>query len=84
MKDTSPEIERKVIELMREKTPEERVRMGFSMNETSRYLVTRAILEKNPGISKARLRQELFLRYYGDEYDDHEKEAILAHLERCT
>ena len=82
MDDTSPEIAEKMREMMREKTPTERVKMGFSMIETSRYLVTRFILENNPHISKAGLQKELFLKFYENDFGAAEREKILAHIEK--
>lgn len=63
MDDTTPEIAEKVREMFRKKSPSERLNMGSSMNAMLRFLITRAILEKNPNISKAGLRQELFFSY---------------------
>lgn len=80
MNDTPPAITEKMCEMIRMKSPIERLRMGCSMYETSRSLVIRAILERNPGISKARLRQELFLKFYGNDIDPVEREKILQHF----
>ena len=80
MNDTTPEITEKVAELFRKKSPIERLKMGCSMYDTSRYLVIRAILEENPGISEVGLRQELFIKFYGNDFDLNEKEKILNQL----
>lgn len=80
MDDTTPEISEKIREMIRGKTPLERLEMGCSMFETSRQLVTRAILEENPQISEKGLRQQLFLRFYGDDFDEQEREKILHYL----
>jgi hypothetical protein len=80
MNDTSPEITEKMCEMFRTKTPQERFRMGCSMYDTSRYLVTRAILRENPHISPAALRQELFLKFYGDDFNPTERQRILDYL----
>ncbi|NGX37322.1 MAG: hypothetical protein K1000chlam2_00476 [Chlamydiae bacterium] len=81
MRDTSPEMEKKMIEMMQKKSPTERVKMGISMYETSRYLVTRAIKEQNPNISETALRQEIFLKFYRNDFDPATREKILKHLE---
>lgn len=83
MDDTSPEIAAKVREMFAKKTPQERFEMGCSMNETSRYLVTQAILRENPQISKAGLRQEIFLKFYRDDFNDIERQKILDYLAKC-
>jgi hypothetical protein len=83
MDDTTPEIAEMMREMIRMKSPTERVKMGCSMYETSKHLIIRAILENNPGISEVGLRQELFLRFYGNDFNPIEREKILKHLERC-
>ena len=80
MDDTSPEISEKIYEMIREKTPIERLKMGCSMYQTSKYLVTNAILRENPQISAIGLRQALFLRFYGQDFDPIQTEKILHHL----
>ena len=69
MDDTPPEITQKMQEMFQRKSPEERLKMGWSMYETSKYLILRGIKEKDPHISKADLRKELFLTFYGDDFD---------------
>ena len=39
-----------------------------------------SVREAEPDITPARLRQALFLRFYGHEYDDDARERILARL----
>jgi hypothetical protein len=80
MNDTSPEITQKMCELIQMKTPEERFRMGCSMYDTSRYLVTRAIYEQYPGISVPEFRREFFLRFYGMDFSPEEREKIFRSL----
>jgi hypothetical protein len=80
MDDTRPEIAEKVCEMMQMKTPIERLKMGFSMYETSKYLVARAIQENSLIYSGAALRQELFLKFYGNDFDAATKQKILNHL----
>ena len=68
MKDTSPQMEEKMREMIRRKSPEERFKMGCSMYDFSKELVIHAIRESNPGISPAALKRELFLRFYGNDF----------------
>jgi len=77
MDDTSPEIKEKMIEMIQAKTPEERAKMGSSMYDTARALIVRAILEENPDISLAGLRQQIFLKFYGDDFDPATRDKIL-------
>lgn len=81
MDDTDPKIAEKMREMMQKKSPQERMRMGFSMNETSRYLVSRAIAENVPVYSGADFRRELFLRFYGEDFDPAARQRFIDHLE---
>lgn len=81
MNDTSPSIDKKMREMIRAKTPLERLKMGSSMYETSRHLIIRSILENNPSISKKDLRTELFLKFYRNDFSVEECERIIKHLE---
>ena len=80
MDDTSPEITKKVCEMFQSKTPIERLKIGCSMYETSKYLVTKYILENTPDISEEGLRQELFLRFYSSDFTPDQREKIVLHL----
>lgn len=82
MNDTTLEIAEKMREMCRLKTPEERFKMGCSMYQTSRYLVTQSILKSNPTISKAGFQKELFLSFYRDDFSLVEQEKIIAHFEK--
>ena len=80
MNDTPPKIEEKMRELIRKKTPEERLRMGCSMYDFSKRLVSRAILEGRPHLTSVELRRELFLRFYGNNFDSVARKKILARI----
>jgi hypothetical protein len=82
MDDTSFEITEKMGELIRAKTPAERYKMGWSMYETSKCLITRAILENHPNLSKAAFQKEIFLKFYGDDFDLSARERILDHFDK--
>ena len=84
MDDTTPEIAERIREMFRRKSPVERLRMGCSMYDTSRYLVKRAILAENPHISEVELRKELFLKFYRQDFTHKEQEKILLHLEKVS
>ncbi len=84
MRDTSPEIEAKMHELIQNKTPGERAMMGWSMYLTSKYIITQAILRENPDITPTELRKELFLKFYRDDFSPMEREKILRYLEDGT
>lgn len=82
MEDTSLEMTEKMHEMIRSKSPIERFKMGCSMYETSRFLMIRAILQENPQISKVNIQKQLFLKFYGNDFDLIEQERILLHIEQ--
>ncbi len=80
MDDTSADIANKLREMFQKKTPFERLNMGFSMFETSKHLVAKSILENNSIYSCAELRQQLFIQFYGNDFDPIIRQRILDHL----
>jgi hypothetical protein len=78
MKDTSEKVERIYNEMIMRKTPEERVKMCFSMLSTARRIVLSTIKDKK------NWRKELFLRFYGDEFTPKQKEKIIYALENFS
>lgn len=81
MNDTSPMMEKKMREMIQAKDPIDRLKMGCSMYQTSRYLIERAILEENPLISKEDLKKEIFLKFYRNDFSPQECEKIIKHLQ---
>ena len=84
MNDTSPKMAEKMWQMIQAKSPRERAQMGWSMYQTSKLLVIRAILEENPSISPSSLRKELFLRFYASDFTEPALSKILAHIEATT
>lgn len=84
MRDTTHEMTVKQREMIQLKSPLERLIMGSSMYETSKRLITRAIVENNPTISKAEFRKEFFLRFYGNDFSARDLEKILSYLEQSS
>ncbi len=82
MDDTSPAITKKMHEMIQQKKPIDRLKMGCSMYETSKYLILHAIKKNNPTISTIELRKEFFLRFYGEDFSPKQRDKILMHLER--
>jgi len=80
MKDTSPDIDTRYRAMLLARSGEERLQMAASMHATARALVMASVREAEPAITPARLRQALFLRFYGHEYDDDARARILARL----
>ncbi|MFV0341064.1 MAG: hypothetical protein ACK5MA_10655 [Parachlamydiaceae bacterium] len=82
MDDTSIDIAEKMREIIRTKTPLERIIMGCSMYETARFLIERSILASNPSISQNELRKEVFLKFYRDDFSPEECERIANYLQK--
>ncbi len=84
MKDTSPHIEQKFREMLMARSSEERMMMGFSMFDTAKKIVISSIKNEDPDISLEKLREKIFLRFYGSDFSEFEKEKILAYLKKHT
>ena len=82
MNDMRPEIAEKYRQMLLARSGEERLKMGSSMNATARALVRASVLARDPRASPAAIRREVFLRFYGHEFDAEARERILARLGR--
>ncbi len=80
MNDTNPKVASKFRQLIMAKSQEERLLMGFSMFDTAKHIVKAAILNQNPGISSEARKREIFLRFYGSDFSEIEKDKILSVL----
>ena len=80
MRDTHHQIESKMIEMLLKKSGLERLEMGCSLFDFSKQLVVSAILRENPTLSLDRIKQEVFLRFYGDDFNSVQKLKILSRL----
>lgn len=77
MNDTSDLIREKLEAEYSSRSGEEKLLMALSMFETARELII-ASLPRD--ISERELRKELFLRFYGNDFDDEEKVRIIKRL----
>lgn len=77
MNDTSDLIKEKLEANYASISGEEKLLMALSMFETARELVI-ASLPKD--ISESELRKELFLRFYGNDFDEDQKIKIIQRL----
>ncbi|MBI3313238.1 MAG: hypothetical protein HYZ83_03305 [Candidatus Omnitrophica bacterium] len=80
MNDTTPKIAEKMEEMFQQKTPGERLAMGCSMFDLAKELVKSSILQNDPDISPSLMRQELFLRFYGNDFNPAARQKIVHHL----
>jgi len=65
MTDTHPEIAERFEKLMKMKTNEERLLMGFSMFDAAKQITKSSILKQNPLISPKDMRKKILKRFYG-------------------
>ncbi|MFV1975865.1 MAG: hypothetical protein ACC651_08955 [Candidatus Scalindua sp.] len=79
MNDTEPKIEEKIKELMKKKTPEDRLKMGCSMFSFSKTII-QASLQGTENIQLSDLKKKLFLRLYGKEMDEDTRKKIAAYF----
>ena len=77
MKDTSFEIQKKIDEIYKNKSGEEKLLIALSMFETARELVISSLPNN---LSDKELRKALFLRFYENDFSVNEKEKILTNL----
>jgi hypothetical protein len=81
MYDTSPEIEKRVAMMMRQKTPAQRLRMVGSMFASSRKMIKAGLEMENGGpLPEAELRAKTFLRMYGDCFSNDEIKKIMEKI----
>lgn len=80
MKDTSSKVEEKFRSMILKRSGAERLKMGCSMHATSQALVKASISQKDPIVVK----QALFLRFYGDEFEPKERKRILQALRKAA
>jgi len=64
MKDTHPEIEERFFKMIMEKSGEERLQMGFEMDEAARRLAAASLLNENREASELDIRIAVFNRFY--------------------
>ena len=77
MKDTDILVESRFLEMMMERSGQERMKMGFSMFDMARRQVIASIKDTNPNASMNDIKQEIFLRFYAQEFSPKEQEKIL-------
>lgn len=78
MTDTKPNIEKIIVDMVRQKTGEERLKMGCSMFDMAKEIVMASI--KPADISKKEVRQILFLRFYQDSFSKNTIGKILQKI----
>ena len=80
MKDTPKRVELIMQEKIRQKTPAQRVKMGCDMYDFSKELIVHAIQKEMPKLSPSEQRQEVFLKFYGQDFSVDQRNKIIRHL----
>ena len=80
MNDTHPEVAVRFRDLMTSKTGQQRLLMGCSMYDTAKEIVCSAINNSHPGITGVEIKKEIFLRFYGQDFSQADKEKFLSSL----
>lgn len=76
MKDTSVSVQRLFEQMLMRRSPEDRLRMGCSMFTAARRIVESSIRASSPNILPMEMKQKIFLRFYGDDFSDIQKQQI--------
>ena len=63
---------------MATRTPSQRVEMACGMFESARELARAGIILQHGAEGEAHMRKYLFLRFYGEDFDEEKKRRILA------
>ena len=80
MKDTPDEVDLMYTRMLMEKSGKERLKMGFSMFDFVRQQVIASIKRDHPECDIGKLRKQLFLRFYGEDFSPEEREKILKEM----
>src|SRR5712691_12028419 len=80
MRDTPPDVDARYRQMLLARSGEDRLRMGFSMYATARAMVVASILASEPDASPERIRQAIFLRFYGRDFDQATRDRIAVRL----
>ncbi len=80
MNDTHPDVAIRFRELMMRKSGEQRLLMGCSMYDAAKQIVLSAIHNRQPEITDAEIKREIFLRFYGQEFSRAERDKFFSAL----
>lgn len=80
MDDTSPEMEKRYYTMLMERSGKERLEMGCSMYDAAREIVRSSIFNENPGLTERELKERIFLRFYGLDLSESQKQKFIAGL----
>lgn len=84
MNDTAPEMDERFRAMLMARTGEERLIMGCAMRDSARMIVEAALRAQDPHATVGTIRQGLFLRFYGHEFDAVTRAKVLAAIEQAA
>jgi hypothetical protein len=79
MDDTSQEVNARFREMLMKKSGQERLQMGFSMYDLARDQVIASLQAKGSEDGR-KMREEIFLRFYRQDFPQHVREKIVTYL----
>jgi hypothetical protein len=77
MDDTPTKIKQRYYEMLLSESPVERLRMASRMYDSVKKLAISGILKGRQHLDTSRLRGELFLRIYGNDFSAIDRERIM-------
>jgi len=80
MNDTHPDVAIRFRDIMMSKTGQQRLLMGCSMYDTAKKIVRSAIYNNRPEITEEEMKKEIFLRFYGNDFSQADREKFLSAL----
>jgi hypothetical protein len=80
MHDTSTKIKQIYNEMLLSKSPLERLRMASRMYDSVKRLAISGLLRERKPLDPSRLRGELFLRIYGNDFSVTDRERIMEKI----
>ncbi len=78
MKDTGAQADARMRALMAARSPEERFAMAGGMFDAAKALARAGIAAEHGAGAEAHMRKYVFLRFYGQDFDEAKKRRILA------
>ncbi len=80
MDDTPSKIEKFNNEMLLSKAPSERLKMASGMFDTAKKLVISGLFKERRKLDRSRLKAEVFLRIYGNDFSAGDRERIMKQL----
>ena len=81
MKDTHPEIEERFFKMIMENSGEERLQMGFEMDEAARRLAAASLLNENREASELDIRIAVFNRFYEIDLSSEIRQKVIKKMQ---